>query len=279
MRRALILLTIPVALILPLLNLTSSVPPVVSHALADECSRGSLRGNILSSGDQVQLSINGGAGQCRSPVVNDSKPAVSPFYTYEVVCDPDSPQGPRTLCSVAPCVDSNQSFALRNIVFPDGRVEPSGQGCVDPNRNSVVPGVTISQMFAAIRSIKLPSGKIRAVPAARGLANLESFFWIEGVSQAPVELSIAGSVLHARFRVLEYRWTFGGKEPLVTQGPGTPGLESEVNSTFPRRGFYRVGVTVVWAARRSWMGGGLGRSTTWCRGRRRPTRWRSCGRC
>jgi prepilin-type processing-associated H-X9-DG protein len=242
------LLTILVALILLLLNLTSSVLPVVSHALADECSRGSLRGNILSSGDQVQLSINGRAGRCRSPVVKDAKSAVGPFYTYEVVCNPDSPQGPRTLCSVALCVDSNQSFALRNIVFPDGHVEPSGQGCIDPNRDSVVPGVTISQVYAAIRSIKLPGGKIRAVPAARGLANLESFFWIEGVSQTPVELSIAGSVLHARFRVLEYRWTFGGKEPLVTQGPGTPGLESEVNTTFPRRGFYRVGVTVVWAA-------------------------------
>jgi hypothetical protein len=34
----------------------------------------------------------------------------------------------------------------------------------------------------------------------------------------------------------------------VTEGPGTPGLESEVNATFRRRGMYRVGVTVMWAA-------------------------------
>jgi hypothetical protein len=34
----------------------------------------------------------------------------------------------------------------------------------------------------------------------------------------------------------------------VTEGPGSPGLESEVRTTFERRGFYRVGVTVMWVA-------------------------------
>jgi hypothetical protein len=47
---------------------------------------------------------------------------------------------------------------------------------------------------------------------------------------------------------VEYRWTFGGEEGLVTEGPGSPGLESEVRTTFARRGFYRVEVTVMWAA-------------------------------
>ncbi|MFL6226461.1 MAG: PKD domain-containing protein, partial [Actinomycetes bacterium] len=95
---------------------------------------------------------------------------------------------------------------------------------------------------------KLPGGRIGITPAARGLANLRSFFWVEGVSQEPVEISIAGSVLRANFRVLEYRWTFGSDRSLVTIGPGVPGLESEVNATFRRRGTYRVGVTVIWAA-------------------------------
>jgi PKD domain-containing protein len=48
--------------------------------------------------------------------------------------------------------------------------------------------------------------------------------------------------------VVEYRWSFGGGEPLVTEGPGRPGLESEVNTTFRRRGVYPVEVTVMWAA-------------------------------
>ena len=34
----------------------------------------------------------------------------------------------------------------------------------------------------------------------------------------------------------------------MTEGPGRPGLGSEVRTTFGQRGFYRVGVTVVWVA-------------------------------
>jgi hypothetical protein len=59
---------------------------------------------------------------------------------------------------------------------------------------------------------------------------------------------INGSELHAEFRVVEYRWSFGAGEPLVTAGPGRAGLESEVNMTFRRRGVYPVEVTVVWVA-------------------------------
>jgi hypothetical protein len=77
---------------------------------------------------------------------------------------------------------------------------------------------------------------------------LKSFFWLEGASHAPVDLAVNGFELHAEFRVVEYRWSFGGGEPLVTRGPGRPGLESEVNTVFRRRGVYPVEVTVVWVA-------------------------------
>ena len=82
----------------------------------------------------------------------------------------------------------------------------------------------------------------------RGLANLQSYFWVEGVEQGPVDLQVGGSTVHAEFRVVEYRWSFGGGEPVVTSGPGRPGLESEVNTVFRRRGVYPVEVTVVWVA-------------------------------
>ena len=80
------------------------------------------------------------------------------------------------------------------------------------------------------------------------MANLQSYFWVDGVEQGPVDLQVGGSTVHAEFRVVEYRWSFGGQEPLVTRGPGRPGLESEVNTVFRRRGVYPVGVTVVWVA-------------------------------
>jgi hypothetical protein len=110
------------------------------------------------------------------------------------------------------------------------------------------PGITVAQVFDAVRRVKLPGGEIGVEPEVRGLANLESYFWIEGTTQPPVELQVGGSTVRAEFRVVEYRWTFGGEQALVTEGPGTPGLESEVRTTFGRRGHYRVGVTVVWVA-------------------------------
>jgi hypothetical protein len=108
--------------------------------------------------------------------------------------------------------------------------------------------VTAAVVFAAIRRVKLPGGEIGAVPEVRGLANLDSFFFVRGATQPPVDLQVGGSVVHAEFRAVEYRWAFGDGQGLVTTGPGTEGLDSEVRTAFRRRGFYRVGVTVVWTA-------------------------------
>jgi len=43
------------------------------------------------------------------------------------------------------------------------------------------PGVTVAQVFEAVRRVKLPGGEIGVEPGVRGLANLESFFWVDGV--------------------------------------------------------------------------------------------------
>jgi hypothetical protein len=224
------------------------VIPKYPHASAAECSRSSLRGNLISAGSEAELSIRGLSYQCQPSANQRARFPTGPSYTYEILCNPDSQQGPGTLCSVAPCLQGNRSFALRNLLFPSGHMEPAGFECLDPSLDIAAPGITISQIFSAIRKVKLPGGRIGITPAVRGLANLRSFFWVEGVSQEPIEISVAGSVLRADFRVLEYRWSFGSDRSLVTIGPGTPGLESEVNTTFRRRGTYRVGVTVVWAA-------------------------------
>jgi hypothetical protein len=106
----------------------------------------------------------------------------------------------------------------------------------------------VADVFEAVRRVRLPGGEIGVEPGIRGLANLESYFWLEDVEQGPVDLQVGGSTVHAEFRLVEYRWSFGTGEPLVTQGPGRPGLESEVNTTFRRRGVYPVEVTVVWVA-------------------------------
>jgi PKD domain len=171
-----------------------------------------------------------------------------PYFTYEISCSHDMQAGAEGICSASPCPDFRRYFAFRTIHRPDGSSAPAGFSCVTLEQAVVTPGVTVAQVFEAVRRVKLPGGEIGVEPGVRGLANLQSFFWVEGVDQSPVDLDVGGSTVHAEFRVLEYRWDFGDGEPLVTRGPGSPGLESEVRTTFARRGFYRVGVTVMWAA-------------------------------
>jgi hypothetical protein len=81
----------------------------------------------------------------------------------------------------------------------------------------------VAQVFEAVRRVRLPGGEIGVEPEVMGLANLESFFWVEGTSQAPVELQVGGSTVRAEFRVVEYLWSLGGGEPLVTEGQGGRG--------------------------------------------------------
>ena len=176
------------------------------------------------------------------------KQQLQPYFTSEIVCSTDRQAAAEGLCSTTPYSDSGQFFAFRTIHRPDGSSGPAGFSCVSLEQAVATPGVTVAQVFEAVRRVRLPGGEIGVEPGVRGLANLQSFFWVEGVEQPPVDLEVGGSTVHAEFRVLEYRWSFAGGDPLVTRGPGSPGLESEVRTTFARRGFYRVGVTVMWAA-------------------------------
>jgi hypothetical protein len=80
------------------------------------------------------------------------------------------------------------------------------------------------------------------------LTNLESYFWLTGAVQAPVDLRVGGSTVHAEFQVVEYDWAFGNGSTLVTSGPGVSGQTSEVHATYTAHGNYPVSVRVVWSA-------------------------------
>ena len=110
-----------------------------------------------------------------------------------------------------PCPGAGLFFAFRTIHRPDGSSAPAGFECVSLEQAVATPGVSLAQVFEAVRRVKLPGGEIGAEPGVRGLANLESFFWVEGASQPPVDLQVGGSTVHAEFRVVEYRWSFGGE--------------------------------------------------------------------
>ena len=124
---------------------------------------------------------------------------------------------------------------------PDGSSGRSGFSCVTLEQAVATPGVTVAQVFEAVRRVKLPGGEIGVEPEVRGLGEPAVLLLDRGGEPAAGRAQVGGSTVRAEFRVVEYRWTFGGGEPLVTQGPGTPGLESEVNTTFPGGGSTGLG--------------------------------------
>lgn len=226
----------------------SSLAMLASRSLAEDCPGAFVRSSIAGEGSRVKLGLKGQAIGCGSSSIKKVSHEPQPYFTYEVSCSTDRRAAAEGLCSTTPCPGLGRFFAFRTIHRPDGSSEPAGFSCVSLEQAVATPGVTVAQVFEAVRRVKLPGGEIGVEPGVRGLANLESFFWVEGANQEPVDLQVGGSTVRAEFRVVEYRWSFGGGEPLVTEGPGSPGLESEVRTTFSRRGFYRVGVTVMWVA-------------------------------
>lgn len=214
------------------------------RANAQACEGQGVEGDLTGSEDTAVI-VGRAAVACTSDTSLSPRQPV-PYYTFEIRCSPDRAASLGGICSATPCRSS--FFALRTIHFPDGTSAPAGFQCVTLNQATPSPGVTAAEVFAAIRRVKLPGGEIGAVPDVRGLANLESFFFVRGATQPPVDLQVGGSVVHAEFRAVEYRWAFGDGQGLVTTGPGTEGLASEVRTAFRRRGFYRVGVTVMWTA-------------------------------
>jgi hypothetical protein len=101
--------------------------------------------------------------------------------------------------------------------------------------------VTVAEVFEAVRRVRLPGGEIGVAPEVRGLANLESFFWLEGANQGPVDLRVGGSTVRAELRVVEYRWEFGDGRQMVTTAPGEPGVGSEVRTAFGGGGSIGLG--------------------------------------
>jgi hypothetical protein len=203
---------------------------------------------LYGAQDVATLAVRGATKCPSSAATSIQAEEPQPYFTHQIACSPDRLAAAEGLCSATPCSDSGRFFAFRTIHRPDGSSGPAGFSCVSLEQAVAAPGVNLAEVFAAVRRVKLPGGEIGVEPEVRGLANLESYFWVEGANQPPVELQVGGSTVRAEFRVVEYRWTFGLGQTLVTEGPGTPGLESEVNATFPRRGMYPVGVTVMWAA-------------------------------
>jgi hypothetical protein len=151
--------------------------------MAEPCGESSVRGNIEGENDRVRLSLGGSSPNC---IVSVQSVAGSPqpYATYEIACSSNRLAAAEGLCSTTPCRDFGRFFAYRTLRYPDGRSQPAGFQCVSLNRAIANPGITVAQVFEAVRRVKLPGGEIGVAPEVRGLANLESYFWVQGANQA-----------------------------------------------------------------------------------------------
>ena len=247
-------------LVMVMATIASVVVLSAARSNAQGCGTEAIA-DLVGSGDTAVISGRSRTF-CRSGASQvDLEP--QPYFTHEIACSSNRQAAAAGLCSATPCAASGQFFAFRTRHRPDGTTTPAGFQCVTLTQATPTPGLTTAQVFAAIRRVKLPGGQISATPQLRGLANLESFFSLHGATQPPVDLQVGGQLVHAEFQPVEYRWAFGDGQQLVTTGPGTPSLHSEVRSVFHRRGRYRVGVTVLWTAQafvagKGGAGGGAG---------------------
>jgi hypothetical protein len=176
-----------------------------SHVAAEECVGGFLRGSIAGEANRVKLSLEARNPGC-GPHVQKIAHQPQSFFTYEISCSTDRQAAAAGLCSTTPCPDFGHFFAFRTIHHPDGSSAPAGFSCVALEQATATRGITVAQVFEAVRRVRLPGGEIGVEPGVRGLANLESYFWVEGVRQAPVDLQVGGSTVHAEFRVVELWW-------------------------------------------------------------------------
>jgi hypothetical protein len=177
-----------------------------TEAQADSCRGHGVEGDLSGSAD-IAVIVGRTSPSCFSQP-SGVKRQPTTYYTLEITCSTDQQAALDGVCSATPCATS--FFALRTAHFVDGRTEPAGFRCVTLDQAVAAPGITVAQVFEAVRRVKLPGGEIGVEPEVRGLANLESYFWVEGANQPPVELQVGGSTVRAEFRVVEYRWSFGG---------------------------------------------------------------------
>jgi hypothetical protein len=240
---------------------TIAIPPA---AAAARCPAGGVEVDLAGSGDTAAVSGHATAA-CRSGARSraaSSRPG--PFFTYELVCSVDRARAAQGLCSTTPCT-GGQFFAFRTLHRPDGGTGPAGSTCVSLAQARASPTLTAADVFAAIRRVRLPPGTIQITPSGRGLANLPTRLWLVGDTQPPVDLQVAGSVIHADFQPVSFRWSARPKVAAAGGDPYEPGGARTTPRTvigparrggrdgasamvFTRRGEFVVSVATTWSA-------------------------------
>jgi hypothetical protein len=240
---------------------TIALPPA---AAAARCPAGGVEVDLAGSGDTAAVSGHAAAA-CRSGIrFRAARGQPGPFFTYELACSVDRARAAQGLCSTTPCT-GGLFFAFRTLHRLDGGTEPAGSTCVSLAQARASPALAAADVFAAVRRVRLPPGTIRIAPSGRGLANLPASLWLVGGTQPPVDLQLAGSVIHADFQPVSYRWTARPKvataggdphqpgglraEPALAAASTQPGGRDGASAiVFTGRGEFVVSVLTTWSA-------------------------------
>ena len=207
-----------------------AVPPAA--AAAPRCPAGGVEVDLAGSGDTAAVSGHATAA-CRSGARSRAASGQpGPFFTYELACSVDRARAAQGLCSTPTCT-GGLFFAFRTLHRPDGGTEPAGSTCVSLAQARASPALTAADLFAAIRRVRLPPGTIHISPSGRGLANLPTRLWLVGDTQPPVDLQLAGSVIHADFQPVSFRWSARPKVAVASADPYEPGGRSAPSGGAP----------------------------------------------
>jgi hypothetical protein len=131
------------------------------------CNTSSVRGNLQGEDDRVRLSLGGTSRHCL--IATKARASASePFTTHEIACSTDRQAAGEGLCSATPCPDFGRFFAFTTVHLPDGTTQPGGFECVQLSQAAVQPGISVADVFEAVRRVRLPGGEIGVEPEVRG---------------------------------------------------------------------------------------------------------------
>jgi len=217
----------------------------LSAVRAARCHDRGVEVDLAGSGDVGVVS--GRAAACSTGPPSSPGSAPAPYRTDELMCSPSQAGVAGGLCSATPCQRTGQYFALRTLHYPDGRQRLARSACMSLRHARAAPGVSTAEVLAAVRAVKLPGGRIHATPSGRGLANLPTYFRLDGVASRTVDLPLRGSTIHAEFQAAKYLWIFGDGSAGADLATGLPDPLERAHA-YPHRGRYEVQVEVGWSA-------------------------------
>lgn len=227
----------------------AALPRGAAGAAPGRCPVGGVEVDLAGSGDTAVVSGHATAGCRPGRRARQARGRPGSFFTDELACSVDRARAAEGLCSTTPCV-GGLYFALRTLHRPDGTTEPAGSTCLSLDQARASPTLTAADIFAAIRRIRLPPGTIRITPSGRGLANLPTRVQLTGDAQPPVDLDLAGSVIHADFEPVGHRWsaTLESSDRRRAASYRQGGRGGVATMVFTERGEFAVSVVTTWSA-------------------------------